>query len=300
MLTSRKVEAVGSTSSARAATATFSLTSPPFPSRSSIPERRRNTSAPSVSDAEATRVANTPASPTARAAVAAPAAVSSAPSRTGVRVGIQMRGRLGTVRQPPHHPSARRDEPAGGTAPAKRRPGAREPRRPGACAGRRGRSSRSRPSRARPPCAAQPTRRARRAASRPPTRARFGPDSRPGARRLRPRSGRSRRAPSRARAGSRRARTPGCRDRLPRIAATGRTAQPTYADAAGAASRATGAREPPRAGWTGRDEPLQAWSGVRRRPGAPTARRARARRETRPRAPARLRTDPARGDAPRP
>src|SRR5215470_3379081 len=56
--TSRNVEPAGSIASTRSATATFSLMSPPLPSRSSRPDRRWKTSSSSVNEAEVTRRAN--------------------------------------------------------------------------------------------------------------------------------------------------------------------------------------------------------------------------------------------------
>ena len=98
LLTSTNVEPDGSTASRRSATATFSLMSPASPSRTSRPERRWNTSGPPVYDAERDAGSRTrPARPTACAAVAAPAAVSSAPIRTAVRVEIQIRGSFGSA-----------------------------------------------------------------------------------------------------------------------------------------------------------------------------------------------------------
>src|SRR2546423_9738403 len=95
LLTSTNVEPGGRSASTRSATATFNLTSSPPPSRTSTPERRWKTSSPSLYDADATRAVKAPAWPTACAAVAAPAAVSSAPVRTEVRVQSQIRRSLG-------------------------------------------------------------------------------------------------------------------------------------------------------------------------------------------------------------
>src|SRR5437588_11698261 len=94
-LTSRNTDPDGSSPRARPATATLSLMSPASPSRSARPDFRWNTSAPSAYDADATRTANGPDRPTARAAIPAPDAAMIAPFRTRVCEETQIRGRFG-------------------------------------------------------------------------------------------------------------------------------------------------------------------------------------------------------------
>ena len=294
---------MGRIASTRAATATFSLMSPPSPSRSSRPERRWKTSVPFVCrrGADAGRKRARQADGVRGRGGAGRRELGTGPHRRARRDPDSRQPRDGRRREALHHTPAPRHEPAVGAAAQDGGGSLRDDR--DAQRVREG------------PVVARAHHRGERVHPRQHRRA-VEPDERPSDERRKrrldlpgdlrraaasPRSGRLRRAPSRARAGTRRARRRAGRSRLRASGGSGRSGQATPVDAPAAGSGREGsaaslhARDGPSETGPGRHVPVFVAG-----PDLPTARAARARRETRPRAGGGRRTARSRDGAPRP
>ncbi len=226
---------------------------------SSRPERRWKTSAPSASDAEATRAANGPARPTARAAAADARACSLSPVRTGVCAETQIRGSAASAWAASRSITRPRTETSQLSGPrrstATGRSGTttiRKRVREGAVVARARRLSG-----ARRPSAARPPRRARRGPSdeRRERRAHLGRDRGRAAADVDPVDREERRL-ARERVAAERERR-GCRSRSRASGASARTRRAAPdGSTSGSSARAAAARTPPHAQWTVRERAL--------------------------------------------